>query len=205
MFSIIPFMMLDGLLLYAVIAVFLVLELIAMEADRPGTCTGILIVGLLVLQYCSPLQPLTFAYHYPVHALILVAAYFFIGSIWIIIKWLSHVYRVRDRFNAVRQECIGALQLSSESVRAESFNMDGTLTEEGKIRVYRFGANKIGERNLPLQVSQHKAEIYMWWLCWPVSLFWTILNDPITRLWNFVYSLFGNWMQRVSDRSLDLK
>lgn len=193
-------MILDGFLLYAVILGFAVLELIAMEYDRPGTGTGILLVALIVLQFCSTVQPLTFAYQHPVQALILLGGYFAVGSLWIIIKWFSHVYKVRDRFNAIKQEVIGELKQDANYFRA-----DGGLTEEGKQRVYRVGAQRLAERRLPLQVSDHKAEIYMWWLCWPLSLFWTVLNDPITRLWNFVYSMFGNWMQRISDRSIDLK
>jgi hypothetical protein len=198
MFSLVPFMILDGFLLYAVILGFAIIELIAMEQDRPGMATGILIVALVVLQFCSTVQPLSFAYHHPVHALIIAGGYFAIGSIWIILKWFSHVYKIRDQFNAIKQDCINQLN-------QDYFLADGSLTEDGKKKVYRIAAIRLQERDLPLQVSEHKGEIYMWWLCWPLSSFWTVLNDPITRLWNFVYSLFGNWMQRISDRSIDLK
>lgn len=194
MFASLPFMMFDGVILYAIILGFCFLELISMEYERPGLCTTILIAALIVLEFCSAIKPLSFAYDHPIHALIIVAAYFAAGSVWIIIKWASHVYKVRDRFNAVKQACLTELNITSEA-----------LSDEHKQQVYRLAARKIGEPELPLQVSQHKSKIYMWWLCWPLSLFWTLLDDPITRLWNFVYNLFGRWMQRISDRSLDLK
>jgi hypothetical protein len=149
------------------------------------------------------MQPLSFAYQHPIHAVIIMGGYFAVGSLWFNIKWFSHVYKVRDRFNAVKQDCIDDLK----RVDRDGFNFeaDGALTNVGKQRIYKAAALRIHERSLPLQVSDHKAEIYVWWLCWPLSLFWTTLNDPITRLWNFVYSMFGNWMQRISDRSIDLK
>jgi hypothetical protein len=203
MFTLVPFMILDGFLLYIVILGFAVVELIAMEQDRPGSVTAIFIVALLVLQFCSHIQPLSFAFNHPGQALIIVGSYFVVGSIWIIVKWLSHVYTVRDRFNAVKQECIDELKRADQ--RNINFAADGTLTDDGKLRIYKLGALKINERNLPLLVSQHKSDMYMWWVVWPLSLFWTVLNDPITRLWNFVYNMFGNWMQKVSDRSIDLK
>lgn len=190
---------LDGLLLYVVIAAFAVLELISMEQDKPGICTGLLIAALIVLQYCSTLQPLSFVYHYPVQMLIIVGVYFAIGSAWIIIKWFSHVYKMRDQFNRIKPDCINELK------RVDHDFDPNRLTDQGKQRIYRLAAQKLGVQILPLQVSQHKAQMYMWWLCWPVSLFWTVLNDPITRLWNFVYNTFGSWMQHISDRSIDLK
>lgn len=204
MFSLVPFMIFDGFFLYALLFGFVVLELIAMEQDRPTAVTAILIVALIVLQFCSNVQPLSFVYQHPIHALIILGAYFAIGSLWIIIKWFSHVYRVRDQFNAVKQECIDELRRVDHNQTNFTGNGDA-LTDEGKRRIYKSAAMRINERSLPLQVSHHKADIYMWWLCWPISMFWTALNDPITRLWNFVYSLLGNWMQRISDRSIDLK
>lgn len=204
MFASLPFMMFDGLLLYAIIGSFCIIELISMEYEKPGICTGILIIALIVLELCSSLKPLSFVYEHPLHALIIVGAYFAAGSLWIVIKWVSHVYKVRDRFNAVKQDCIREIGHPSPDP-LKFFNTDDSLNEAGKQRVYWIAAQKIGEKQLPLQVAQHKAQIYTWWLCWPLSLFWTLLDDPITRLWNFVYNLFGRWMQRISDRSIELR
>jgi hypothetical protein len=196
------FVLFDGLLLYGMIGVFGLLALISMEYDRPGICTAILAIALVVIEYYSTIHPISFVIQHPLDAAMLFGAYFVAGSLWIIIKWFSHVYKVRDRFNDVKQDCIDNLKQKGSG---SWFNTDGSLNDEGQAQVYRSAANRIGETELPLQVSQHKADIYMWWLCWPLSLFWTLLSDPITRLWNFVYNLFGNMMQEISNNAFKFK
>lgn len=199
-----PFLMFDGFVMYGMIGVFGLLALISMEYDRPGLCTAIVALALLILEYYSPLKPISFAISRPIDALMLFGAYFAAGSLWIIVKWLSHVYKVRDRFNEVKDSILADLK-KSKSYGVPLFKDDGSLTEDGRVVLYSTAAARIHERELPLQVSHHKAEIYMWWLCWPLSLFWTLLCDPITRLWHFVYNLFGGWMQAISDNAFKIK
>jgi hypothetical protein len=207
-----PFLLLDGLMLYGAIGVFSLLALVSMEYEKPGICTVIVIIALGVLEYYSSLHPLTFAYHNPIDAAVLVALYFCVGTGWIIVKWFSHVYKVRDRFNEVKQDCIKNVRempdqysgRTTTKTKADFVNTDGSLTAEGMRLVYDQAAMRIGERHLPLLASEHKGEMYMWWLLWPLSLGWTLLSDPITRLWHFVYNLFGGVMQRISDHAFRL-
>lgn len=200
-----PFLVIDGLFLYGLIGIFSLLALVSMQYERPGLCTVVVAVALAVLQYYSPLQPISFIIHRPIDAAMIAGAYFAAGSIWILIKWFSHVYKIRDRFHEVKDQIIKGMKSDFGTFPNDYFNQDGSLTLNGSQLLHVRGATRIHERELPPQVSHHKAEIYMWWLCWPLSLIWTMLSDPIIRLWNFVYNLFGNMMQTISDNAFRVK
>jgi len=50
------------------------------------------------------------------------------------------------------------------------------------------------------QVRNHKGRIIAWMSYWPWSLFWTLLNDPIRRLFRRIYYQIKNVLQSISDR-----
>lgn len=52
----------------------------------------------------------------------------------------------------------------------------------------------------PPQASEHKERIITWMLYWPFSMFWTIINDPLRRAFEWIYRRIGKFMQGVSDR-----
>ncbi|CAB4162984.1 hypothetical protein UFOVP787_213 [uncultured Caudovirales phage] len=51
-----------------------------------------------------------------------------------------------------------------------------------------------------IKVSNNKERIFGWLFYWPLSAAWTVLNDPIRRIFNFVYSHISGSLQRMSDR-----
>jgi hypothetical protein len=102
------------------------------------------------------------------------------------VKWTSHVYAVGRRFDAIKESIKTGL---GESVNGA----------EGQALFYQKAATRLGERSIPLRVSDHKAELYMWWACWPLSMVWTLLDDPLKRTWYFVYDNIGGLLQRISN------
>jgi hypothetical protein len=206
------FIFIDGFLFWIIFAAFSVFSIVAIEKESPSFCTGIVAGFLLILEFFSPYHPLSFILHQPRDAIVIALLYIAAGAAWIVVKWVSHVYTVRDRFNEIKADIIGAYRKPSNKNpsgqyvgdRQAFFNEDGTLNELGVQRLYEEGARRVGERQLPLQATQHKSEIYMWWLCWPLSMFWTLLNDPIRRIGNFIYHLLGNTLQNISDHAFKL-
>lgn len=51
-----------------------------------------------------------------------------------------------------------------------------------------------------IKVSNNKERIFGWLFYWPLSAAWTILNDPIRRIFNFIYNHISGSLQRMSDR-----
>lgn len=51
-----------------------------------------------------------------------------------------------------------------------------------------------------VEVSNNKERIFGWLFYWPLSASWTVLNDPIRRIFNFVYNRISGSLQRMSDK-----
>lgn len=53
----------------------------------------------------------------------------------------------------------------------------------------------------PPQVSKYKEKIFGWMFYWPVSAAWTMLNDPIRRIFNAIYDRISGGLQKISDKA----
>lgn len=190
------FFVLDGIFLWLVVIGFAVATVATIEYESPKWCTVVIAVTLFVLEFYSPWHPVRTAIHHPVDAVVIVAIYFAIGTAWIVGKWWFHINWVGDKFDEIKDDCAKRAAQHGADYR----NADGSLNAQGIAKMYEIAAGRLNEWRLPLQVSQHKGELYMWWLCWPLSVAWTCLNDPVKRLWRFVYRELGTLLQRMSDR-----
>ena len=46
---------------------------------------------------------------------------------------------------------------------------------------------------------RYKGRIIAWGGYWPPSMVWTILNDPLRRIGNWIYRMLGSTLKRISD------
>jgi hypothetical protein len=60
--------------------------------------------------------------------------------------------------------------------------------------------NAVLRTNRVVMATQEKERIFGWIFYWPFSAFWTVLDNPICRIFNGIYDLIGNSLQRMSDR-----
>lgn len=49
------------------------------------------------------------------------------------------------------------------------------------------------------EASKHKAAITEWIAFWPISFAWTMLNDPVRKIVNYIFSRIKGTFQRMSD------
>jgi hypothetical protein len=211
----------DGIVLWIALGMLGVLTLVAIENEKPWWFTILLGSTMALLEFETTIKTMTFAYNHPLFAAECVVAYFVIGTAWIALKWISHVHWIGGKFDKIKdkiqRDIISDYKGSSyytggvsardrsEPVDGPYVNKDFTLNNAGLYKLYHTASVAIGlRRPLPLQVSEHKTELYLWWLGWPLSMFWTILNDPIKRLvngvWNFVYNKIGRFLQEISNK-----
>ena len=65
------------------------------------------------------------------------------------------------------------------------------------IRVMRVAG--VGD-DFPPQVGTHKAKIMGWMMLWPAIMVWTMLTDPVRRVFEEIYDRIGGGLQAMSDR-----
>jgi hypothetical protein len=119
-----------------------------------------------------------------------------IGTVWIFTKWYSYCNIILDKLYEHKDNIISSMQTYKN---VSYFQEDGSLTKEGTQYLYERISGKLGV-DIPLKVKNHKSLFYMWWVGWPISLFWTFCDDPLRRFWNFIYNLIGGSLQRISDK-----
>jgi len=56
----------------------------------------------------------------------------------------------------------------------------------------------IGQSIKPM-ASKHKTSITEWIAFWPISFVWTMINDPVRKIVNYIFSRIKNLFQRMSD------
>ena len=61
-------------------------------------------------------------------------------------------------------------------------------------------ATKYRVTNIPPKVSEHKALITSWMTYWPISALWTLINDPIVRLFDSIYYGIAEYLQAISNK-----
>lgn len=58
-------------------------------------------------------------------------------------------------------------------------------------------AVSLGE--FPPRADHNKGRIIFWMSYWPASALWTIINDPITRFYRFLYNRIGKLLEGISN------
>jgi hypothetical protein len=48
--------------------------------------------------------------------------------------------------------------------------------------------------------KDNKGRIISWMTYWPMSIVWTIFNDPIKRMCKYFYQIFESWYQGISNK-----
>lgn len=54
---------------------------------------------------------------------------------------------------------------------------------------------------IPMQIKLFKGKIINWMAAWPVSMIWTLINDPVREFFTWTYHVMGRSLQRISDRA----
>jgi hypothetical protein len=111
--------------------------------------------------------------------------YVIAGIFWSLFKWYLLVLNVKEKYNA-------------------SVAMYDSLSEIEKKHNNKelFIKLRIGI-NYPIKVDHHKNKIYNWLILWPTSLIWFLINDPITRLYNYLYKTLKGTYQKIADNQFE--
>jgi len=104
-----------------------------------------------------------------------LSGYFVAGTVWGILKWYLFLIGKRD-------EAIEAV----------------------KNKAYRSGVpfakaeEAYGSKILPPKASEHKSAIIVWMVYWPFSVPWTIINDPIKRIFRYIFNRISDFLEKMS-------
>ena len=135
-----------------------------------------------------------------------IGGYLVLGVIWGFVKWFFYVLKARDRYETFRAEWLKnegpindqVVPLPSKKSQwndetKEVPNPDPTDTWRA-----RFLKAAQNNRVLPPRAVHNKGRIIFWMAYWPASGLWTLINDPITRIYRFLFTRIVVTFEHIS-------
>jgi len=130
--------------------------------------------------------------HNPLAIAEYAGVYVVAGIIWGFVKWFFYVLKIRDRYAAFRKNWIATHGDIDDAPYTDGYG------KKGSTRKIVFQNEARVQHVIPPSADKNKGRIIFWMTYWPASAVWTLLNDPITRLWKFVYNRLGALFERIS-------
>lgn len=109
-----------------------------------------------------------------------------------------------DNSSEILKELINqhlSVKYSYDSIKVQQGSIIKTLTIIGNSKnksTENFNIHSYSIENP--QANNHKALITTWITHWPVSLIWTLINDPIKKLINHIFESIKSVFQKISDK-----
>lgn len=173
-----------------------ILLCILSELERFGLATLAMIVTLAAFQFLHFADVFGFVTHHIVESLIGVAVWMAIGVAWSFAKWFFHLMNFRDKFRELRTKWFIDNKLDPTQPLPENLKDEvGDLTQLGWS--YRSWHNMQKPR-----AADNKSRIIGWMAFWPFSMVGTLLNDPIRKLFTWIFNHLKGLYQKMADKIL---
>ncbi len=180
------------LIILAALFVIFVVECLLLEVEHWGWATVTLILTAVGVQLLHVVDIWGLLRHHTVESLLFVGGYLVVGVIWSFAKWFSFLIQFRDQFRETRNAWYEKNGLS----------LDQELTEEQQRKYdehFIFASFNGNSLNTKPKAIKNKRRITAWMAYWPFSLVGTVINDPIKRLFKFLFNTFKALYQKISD------
>ena len=165
------------------------------ESDHNIMAGAALVAFLASINFFNPLM-ISFTF---TSIIMWGAIYFALGGGWSFIKWFSYLKQKADSFEHYKAKWIKKFNdrnPDNEYDLSTKTNIKDTLGAEAahNFREYLHEKGYLSYQASDIfpSAKNNKEKLVTWILYWPTSLFWTILNDPLVRLANWIYDRFGN-------------
>ena len=184
------FIVIGGLWFWILTALAAISILTCVEWENGGGATGLLVLYLVLLWIFSDFNPLTWLGHNPKTAVAAILLYFLLGTAWAVVKWYAFVHQQARRVRSLLLDFLPRHGLDSL----------GQATPEIR-REWTHHCSIRGVSSEPPLIARHKDRILLWMSYWPLSAIWTLINDPVRRIFKMIYHRLGGFLQGVSNRA----
>jgi hypothetical protein len=150
-----------------------------------------------------------------------VGGYFAAGTFWFITKWWRFVRMNRHKYDEAFALFKTDFQ-KDDYIPRRAFQR-GRGSDEYKQMLDIFKRQKAGETDVVFKEEwsshigeknykgiffefkpkyrDHRNQIFLWACYWPWSAFWTLLSDPIKKIWDGIIHLVRGLLERISASS----
>ena len=216
--------MITLLLPFLFVALFIT-EIFLIEFGKFGWSTLSLIVTGVVVYHFKLFGIPEFVATHAGLCLGFIAAYIVVGVIWSFIKWYSFLIDYRSQFTEKKEKYVSTkkaviaaqskwIQEKHIAVNEQPVNLEelplqqynrlhNQFTDSSRDNAKVANEYERAERDYvqfkkPL-ISNHKGAVIAWMCFWPFSLVGTFINDPLRRLFTFLFNSLKTTYQKMSD------
>lgn len=150
----------------------------------------------------------------PVVILQYLGAYIGIGVVWAFCKWFFYLKGISSKYNEVKLKAQQAWDEMSPTAQSKTTfnevlknNVNSIYERKGtkNLRIetknnYDTDNKEVKYKVLIPQASENKKLITTWISHWPISVFWTMLNDPIKKFINYIFESISHLFQGMSNK-----
>jgi hypothetical protein len=202
---------------------------IALSLDSPyeGAGWGWATMGSIALvTTIAPTYGITFETikQAPMLLAIGLVAYLITGVVWAIAKWYFRLDRIREQYILIKNRFVDENKITGtfpflvndeqrqpwEEImtleQAQDKNATFAANVFSNLRAYGSGTQQRQAsdqqsivRLIKPNASVHKSTITQWIAFWPVSFVWTMINDPLRNLVNYIFGRIKGVFQRIAD------
>lgn len=180
----IPFIILTTIIVGILVAL--------LENEQSWWSTFTIIAFAAFVQLFSDFNLITFVKSINFTYLILsVIGYFIMGAVWAIVRWSLF--------------CVDKLEKHKESM-SQFLHHNSITVYNPANNDHKFAWDRWRSYNTdvilskPPQVRDNKAIITMWMSYWPINAIWVICNDPVRRVFRYIYYSLMDQLQSISNK-----
>jgi len=186
--------MIIGLIALAIAATVLV------ETEKFGWATIVLLASVGVVQGLHVFPIWNYVSTHAGQTALYVLVYVVVGIVWSFIKWFSFLMSIRDKYRQWKSEFLSFKGLDSKLVALQPEHIEDFKTFVRNRRDYGYvdPIADLHDGKRP-RAANNKSRIVSWMSFWPCSMIGTVLNDPVRRLFSFLFASFKAQYQKMSD------
>jgi hypothetical protein len=186
---------------WLLLAIHFCVLLALIEYEKVGWATTTMIATFAALYFLGDFNVVSAVLHNPATAALVAGGYFVAGTAWSVVKWWFYVRNCREEYDKKK-----AAFLARNAV-------DGTvipdaLKKQWKDELendYRYSSRRDRRTSFANGIipkaGDHKGRIMCWMCYWPWSAVWTLINDPVKRLFKQIYLQIQGLLQSISNRA----
>ncbi len=175
-----------GVLFWALVCVLVLGAMVCIENKKYGATFAVVVATMVIIAVAAVRNGYDvwgWIRAHPEDIIKWIAVYLAVGAIYGVARYLLFMRGVATKFREWRH--------------VNNYDKMSAITA-GSARSF---ANHAGIKNFPMRVRDYKGMILFWMSYWPLSLPWTIINHPVMRFFNFVYTRLSGVLQTITDRS----
>jgi hypothetical protein len=177
-----------------------VLLLALIEYEKVGWGTISLIATLAALYFLGNSEVVAYLAQNPLTIALGVCGYFVAGTVWSVAKWWFYVGNVREKYDERKADFLRSNGVEGTVIPDELKKKWKESLAHSTYSVYG-GARQDFSNGIVPKARDHKAKILTWMTYWPWSMVWTLINDPVKRLFKYIYRSIQELLQSISNRA----